>query len=217
MGLLRNIAEKAARSEAHERLAAERGLSYETIGTLPEVTPLLRAAAGKSFSSVMQGAMGENIQGYAAMMTHQVRRHTTDGEESVPTFDQVVLVGAAAAADFIPTLVVGSRGGLEPSPGEQLEEISTESSEVSKLFRIWIGPETSENHVRQLLSPVMVDWLASVDLPGLAFELDKGWLCAYSSPSVYIPFSKPGKPEELVWLMDIANGLVARILAEAAE
>lgn len=217
MGFLSKIAERAAQSEGHARLAAERGLSYETIGTLPEATPLLRATGGKSFSSVMQGTLGDSIQGYAAMMTHSAPDDYAGDHDIDATFDQVVLAGAADAAAFIPTLVVGSRSGWEPLPEEQLQEISTESSEVSKHYRIWIGPETSENRVRQLLSPVMVDWLATVDVGGFAFELDKGWFCAYARPSVYIPFAKPGKPEELAWLMDTADGLVKRILAEAAE
>ena len=217
MGFLKKIAEKAAHSDGHARLAAERGLSYETIGSLPEATPLLRAAGGKSFSSVMEGRLGDSIQGYAAMMTHDAPDDYVGDNDVDTTFDQVVLAGAADAAAFIPTLVVGSRNGWAPLPREQLREISTESNEVSKRYRIWIGPETSEGRVRELFSPVMVDWLANVKVRGFAFELDKGWFCAYSHPSVYIPFVSPGKPEELAWLMGTADGLVKRILAEVAE
>jgi hypothetical protein len=217
VGFLKKIAEKAAKSEGHARLAAERGLSYETIGSLPEATPLLRAAEVKSFSSVMQGRLGDSIQGYAAIMTHDAPEDYVGDNDIDTTFDQVVLGGAVDAADFIPTLVVSSRSGWEPLPRERLREISTESSEVSKRYRIWIGPETSESNVRQLLSPVMVDWLANIDVQGFAFELDKGWFCAFSKPSVYIPIVSPGKPEELAWLMDTADELVKRILAEVAE
>jgi hypothetical protein len=88
---------------------------------------------------------------------------------------------------------------------------------VSKRYRIWIGPDTSESRVRELLSPVMVDWLASVDVRRFGFELDKGWFCANSTPSVYIPFVLPGKPEELARLMETSDGLLKRILAEVAE
>ena len=69
MGFLKKINEKAAHSEDHERFAAERGLTYEAIGDLPEVTPLLRAAEAKGFSTVMRGRLGDTIQGYAAMMS----------------------------------------------------------------------------------------------------------------------------------------------------
>ena len=219
MGFLNKIAEKAARSEGHERMAAERGLSFETIGKLPEATPLLRAAGVQGFSSVMHGKLGDSIQGYAAIMTHDnPAADNYSGEHEVDTtFDQVVLVGAAPAADFIPTLVVGSRNGWAPLPEEQLTEISTESSEVSKRYRIWIGSDTSESRVRELLSPVMVDWLAGVEVSRFAFELDRGWFCAYSAPSKYIPLVSPGKPEELAWLIETADGLVKRILAEVAE
>jgi hypothetical protein len=188
-----------------------------TIGSLPEATPLLRAAGVQAFSSVMHGKLGDSIQGFAAIMTHD--NHVDyAGEHEVDTiFDQVVLVGAADAATFTPTLVVGSHSGWEPLPDEQLQEISTESNEVSKRYRIWIGPDTSESRVRELLSPVMVDWLASVDVRRFGFELDKGWFCANSTPSVYIPFVLPGKPEELARLMETADGLLKRILAEVAE
>ena len=217
MGFLKKIAEKAAQSEGHARMAAERGLSFETIGNLPEATPLLRAAEAKNFSSVMRGKLGESIQGYAAIMTHAAPEVSVGDHDVDSTFDQVVLAGARAAADFIPTLVVSSRSGWEPLPSERLREISTESSVVSRRHRIWIGPETSESNVRQLLSPVTIDWLAGVDVPGFAFELDKGWFCAYSRPSVYIPFVSPGKPEELAWLIDTSDDLVEQILAEVAE
>lgn len=219
MGFLNKIAEKAARSEGHERMAAERGLSYETIGKVPEATPLLRAAGVQAFSSVMWGKLGDSIQGYGAMMIHDnPDADSYSGEHEVETtFDQIVLVGAVDAADFIPTLVVSSRKGWGPLPEEGLREISTESSEVSKRYRIWIGPDTSESRARELLSPVMIDWLASVRVARFAFELDKGWFCAYSAPSKYIPFVSPGEPAELAWLMETADGLVKRILAEVAE
>lgn len=217
MGFLNRIAEKAAKSEGHERLAADRGLSYETIGTLPEVTPLLRAAQAKSFSSVMRGRLGGRIQGYAAMMTHSVPDEGFDEDEIDTTFHQVVLAGAPDAAAFIPTLVVASYSGWQPLARERLREIATESIEVGRRYRIWIGSETSENRVRQLLSPVMVDWLAGVEVGGFAFELDRGWFGAYSAPSIYVPFVQPGKPEELAWLMDTADDLVGQILSEASE
>lgn len=218
MGFLNRVAEKAVRSEGHESLAAERGLTYSTIGTVPDsATPLLRAARGKQFSNVMEGALGESIQGHAANMTHRVTTRRGGETDTVTKFCQIVLAGAPAAADFIPTLVVGSRAGLEPLHDEGLREISTESTAVTKKHRIWIGEDTSENRVRQLLSPVMIDWLASVDVPGFAFELDRGWLCAHAPPSVYVPFSMPGKPEELGWLIDTADGLAKRVMAEVNE
>ena len=48
MGLLKRIAERAAKSDEHERFGAGLGISYEATGTLPEVTPLLRAAESKT-------------------------------------------------------------------------------------------------------------------------------------------------------------------------
>jgi hypothetical protein len=217
MGFLNRIAEKAARSEAHERFATERGLSFETIGDLPEATPLIRSAEARNFSSVMKGKLGDTIQGYAAMMSHNAPDDNVGDNEIQTIFDQVVLVGAPQAAQFIPTLVVSCRNRWQPDPGENLREISTESEVVTRRHRIWIGPDTSEGNVRELLSPVTLDWLAGLEHPNFAFELDGGWFSAWSSPSVYIPFVTPGKPEELASLMETANSLVERILAEVAE
>ena len=220
MGLLKRIAQKAAQSDAHESFAAERGLTYEAIGDLPEVTPLLRAAEAKNFSSVMRGKLGDTIQGYAAMMSHSEPDDNVSHDDSdiQMIFDQVVLAGAPESASFIPKLTVSCRNRLQPvAAGEQLREIKTESEEVTRRHRLWIGPETDEGNVRELLSPVMLEWLAGLDLPNFAFELDAGWFSAWSSPSVYIPFINPGKPEELATLMDTADSLVRRIVAEAAE
>ena len=218
MGLLKKINEKAARSDDHERFAAERGLTYEAIGDIPEVTPLLRAAEAKNFSSVMRGRFGDTIQGYAAMMSRMERSDHVDDSGIETTFDQVVLVGAPQAAEFIPKLTVSCRNRLQPlATDEQLREIETESETVTRRHRIWIGPETEEGNVRELLSPVTLDWLAGLDLRNFAFELDAGWFSAWSSPSVFIPFVKQGKPEELASLMETANSLVERILAEVAE
>lgn len=130
----------------------------------------------------MQGTLGDSIQGYAAIMTHSAPDDYVGDHDVDATFDQVVLAGAVDAAAFIPTLVVGSRSGWEPLPGEQLQEIPTESSEVSKRHRIWTGPETSENRVRQLLSPVMVDWLASVDVGGVRFRARQGLVLRIRAP-----------------------------------
>ena len=217
MGFLKKIAEKAAQSDAHERFADEHGLSYEAVGNLPEATPLLRSAESKNFSSVMRGKLGDTIQGYAAMMSHSAPDDNVGDNEIQTIFDQVVLAGAPQTASFIPKLVVSCRNRWQPSRVEQLREISTESEVLSRRHRIWIGPETSESNVRELLSPVTLDWLASLKHPNFAFELDGGWFSAWSSPSVYIPFVSPGKPEELASLMATANSLVKRILAEVAE
>jgi hypothetical protein len=218
VGLLKRINEKAAHSDDHERFAAERGLTYEAIGDLPEVTPLLRAAEAKNFSSVMRGKLGDTIQGYAAMMSRLDREDYGDDSGIQTSFEQVVLVGAPQAAEFIPKLTVSCRNGLQPlATDERLREIETESETVTRRHRIWIGPETEEGNVRELLSPVTLDWLAGLDLRSFAFELDAGWFSAWSHPSVFIPFVKQGKPEELASLMETANSLVERILAEVAE
>ena len=218
MGLLKKINEKAAHSDDHERFAVERGLTYEAIGELPEATPLLRAAEAKNFSSVMRGQFGDTIQGYAAMLSHMERNDDVDDSGIQTIFDQVVLVGAPQAAEFIPKLTVSCRNRLQPlATDERLREIETESEAVTRRHRIWIGPETEEGNVRELLSPVTLDWLAGLDNRNFAFELDSGWFSAWSSPSVFVPFVKQGKPEELASLMETANSLVKRILAEVAE
>jgi hypothetical protein len=215
VSFLRNILGKAARSEAHEQLAAERGLSYEAIGTVPEATPLLRAAMAANFTSVMRGPIADGIEGSAAMMTHSEPHPTRDGD-TVHAIHQVALAGVAQG-DFIPLLVVGSRSVWEPPRREDLREIDTESIAVAEEYKLQIGSETSENRVRQLLSPTMLDWLAGIDVPGFGFELEAGWLCAYSRPSGVVGFGRKGDPAELAWLMDTTGSLAERIVAEAAE
>lgn len=174
MGFLKRIAVRAAKSDEHERFAAGLGLSYEATGTLPEVTPLLRAAESKNFSSVMRGKLGDTIQDYAAMMSHNAPDNNVGDNEIRTIFGQVVLAGAPGSTSFIPTLVVSSRNRWQPFADEHLREISIESEVLSRRHRIWIGPETEESRVRELLSPVTLDWLTGVERSGFAFELDNG-------------------------------------------
>jgi hypothetical protein len=197
--------------------AAERGLIYEPIGTLPDVTPLVRSASGKAFSSVMQGNLGQSTQGYAAMISHNAPDNDVGDSTIQTTYDQIVLAEVPQANSFISTLVVSASNRLQPLPRENLREISTESEAVNRRQRVWIGPGTDEGRMRQLLSPVTLEWLAGTEHPGFAFEIDHGWISAWSRPSIYVPMVNPGKPEELGSLIVTTNSLVDRVLAEIAE
>ncbi len=188
IGLLIVLAIADSRSEDafFDHYAAQRGMgSASGKQRLPAETPLLRKGDDRYAERILEGPLGEGVEGLIALFTYEVR--TTDGKGNRQTSRYPFTIGITEVRDsvtFLPELFCERKFGLRVL--ERLEDafrsrerVKLESEALDERYEIFVGKGQDANWLRQLFTPTFIVWLTDSVPDEFAFELDSGTLCCF--------------------------------------
>lgn len=156
--------------DTYGTLAARRGLELIPPTQMAPLTPLL--AMGGQLNPVARGEVG---RGFAGMVGHLVYG-SSEGSGSFRFNIAHVRVPESQAT--VPRLFCIRRGRWTDTTHYGMEirhsEVWTESQKLNERFQVQTGLFQDANWMRQLFSPVFIDWLASAQPQDFSFELAYG-------------------------------------------
>ncbi len=161
-------------ASTYSSFAAEHGLEMVDGYSAGPKTPLLVEAGGGSLRPAARGRLGGEVDGVIGHLAYTRNK----------TFRfNVALTEIPASTAFAPRLFcirAGRRSRDDEFYGFETRDskLWTESTALNERYRIATSPFQDQNWLRQLFSPALVDWLASVPPAGFSFELAYGTLLA---------------------------------------
>ena len=212
------IAQSRAR-RAEESLmaqyAGQRRLVYSPSGRLPESTPLLSAGTSRQTQDLMAGLLPGGLQGTLAHYTYYVRHSSGQGQSTTTPYPHtVVLVQVPESTAFVRRLLCqerrlggGSFFGINLSGDD---EVVLESAAINERYRIKTGSGQDQAWLRELFTPVFIDWLATKAMAEFSFELVDGLL-------VVSVGERLDRADKLDWLCGAATYVAGRLRGEVAE
>lgn len=153
---------------------------------MPQATPLLRKGDDRYAERMLEGELGDGVEGILALYTYE--DETTDGEGNRQTNYYRYTVGLAhvpECAGFVPELYCQRKSGLralekfEDVFRGSKERVKLESEALDKRYEIFAVKGEDPNRLRQLFSPTFIVWLTDSAPEKFAFELVDGNLCCY--------------------------------------
>jgi hypothetical protein len=153
---------------------------------LPQATPLLRRGDDRYAERMLEGAVGDGVEGILALYTYE--DETTDSEGNRQTNYYRYTLGLAQVpecAGFVPELYCQRKSGLrvleklEDAFRHSKERVKLESEALDERYEIFAGKGEDPNRLRQLFSPTFIVWLTDSAPEKFAFELVDGTLCCY--------------------------------------
>lgn len=152
---------------------------------LPAATPLLRKGDDRYAERLLEGPLGDGLEGTIALFTYE--EETTDGEGNRQTNYYRYTVGITEVREsvtFVPELFCQRKFGLRALEGledafRSKERVKLESEALDERYEIFVGKGQDANWLRQLFSPTFIVWLTDSAPDKFAFELDSGILCCY--------------------------------------
>ena len=160
----------------YSSFAAQHGLEPLSGFLAGPKTPLLVEAGGGRLDPAARGLLGGAVDGVVGHLAYTRNK----------TFRfNVGLTEIPASTAFAPRLFC-IRSGRSTRDDEfygfetRDSKLWTESTALNERYRIATSPFQDQNWLRQLFSPALVDWLASVPPAGFSFELAYGTLLASS-------------------------------------
>ena len=153
---------------------------------LPQATPLLRKGDDRYAEHMLEGTLGDGVEGVLALYTYE--DETTDSEGNRQTNYYRYTVGLAQApecAGFVPELYCQRKSGLralekfEDAFRGSKERVKLESEALDERYEIFVREGQDTNRLRQLFSPTFIVWLTDSAPEKFAFELVDGALCCY--------------------------------------
>ncbi len=192
--------------ETYSAFASASGMALRPQADLGPLTPLLEESGGGAMSPVCIGRLGEGIDGAVGHISYH--RNTTF------RFNAAVTEIAESAA-FSPRLFCIRNGRVTRDDefygfGVRNTKVWTESVALSERYTVTTSPYQDPNWMRQLLSPVVIDWLVSVPPEDFSFELAYGVLLGS------VESDDPG-PDGLKALVAAVAHLGKRVRAECGE
>lgn len=158
--------------ETFRAFASERGLQYHESLALEPLTPLLVEGSHGALAPAVRGALPGGAEGSLAHFSYTRNK----------TFRfNVVLTEVPESQAFVPRLFCIRRGrhtrddqfyGFEA----RHSKLWTESEALSERYEVSTSPFQDENWMRQLFSPVFIDWLSEAEPQDFSFELAYGAL-----------------------------------------
>jgi hypothetical protein len=207
---------RSAESSAMAQYAGARQLTYSPSGAIPAATPLLSAGTSRQTQDVMAGLLPGGLQGSVAHYTYYVRRSSGQGQSTnTPYPNTVVLVQVPESTSYVRKLVChDGRGiggmnifGLDLSGDDKVE---LESTALNERYSIKTAARQDQAWLRELFTPVFIDWLATQAMPEFSFELVNGLLCVSVGERL-------DRADKLDWLCGAATYVAGRIRGELAE
>jgi hypothetical protein len=211
---------RRAESGLMQSYATARGLSYAGAATLPEATPLLSAGSSRETQDLMTGTLPGGLGGTLAHYTYLVRSSSGSGSNRstryIPYPNTVVLVQLPETAAHLRKLLcyggrrLGGRASLFGLDFSGDDKVELESSALRERYRITTASGQDQAWLRELFTPIFIDWLATSARPEFSFELVDGLL-------VVSVADRLGRPAELDWLCQAAGYVAGRIRGEVLE
>lgn len=160
----------ASGEESYRALAERHGLSAQAPVGVEPLTPLL--AKGGVLDPALTGTVPGGFEGRLGRLTYR-------GDEGSGTFRfNLVLTRVEEAQAIVPRLFCIRRGRWTDTTHYGMEiahsELWTESEKLNQRFKVESSPYQDPNWMRQLFSPVFIDWLADAFPPDFSFELAYG-------------------------------------------
>ncbi|HRV59727.1 MAG: hypothetical protein KDB54_10960 [Solirubrobacterales bacterium] len=180
------IADRRAAKAFYEAYAEARGLTYHSGGGLGGSTPLLRKGDKSRVDEQFNGMLADGIEGTLALYTYTVTSTDSDGNDTSTDYPfTVIMVNLPGTVEHMTDLRVQKKFGLKMF--EKLEDafrrdfgrVTLESEALRDRYEIFVRKEQDPIWVRRLFSPSFIVWLTDVPPKKFAFELERGWLCAY--------------------------------------
>jgi hypothetical protein len=202
---------------AMQGYAGQRGLSYAATGALPATTPLLTAGSRRETQDVMSGSLPGGVTGTLAHYTFYVRRQSNDNRTRyVPYPQTVVLTQLPESAILVKHLTVHGEGPLKTLTlfgadfSNDVDVVEFESTALGKRFQIKTSETQDQGWIRELFSPVFIDWLATSTPKEFSFELVDGLL-------VVAVGERYNRADQLDWFCGVAAYVRNRIAKEVRE
>ena len=195
-------------------------LGYEPFydaGALELTTPLLHAGDRRSRRHELMGPLGDTgLTARLAQYRFDVKHEDSKGNESWDSHRWTIcVVELADGMRLFPGVYLRARRGLlkrlghDWLRGRRLREVELESTEFNEAYELQVAPEQDDARLRELFDPKTIVWLQDHPLrPHLEYRA--GFLVVYV----------PGYLEDLgrvVWLLEAAERLAARVQAEIGE
>jgi hypothetical protein len=179
------IADSRSADAFFDRYAAERGMATEGGRRhLPASTPLLNKGDDRYAVRVLEGPLGDGVDGLLALFTYEERSSDSDGDQQTSTYNFTVGLAEVPECEYLaPELYCRRKSGLRALEGfEDLfrskKRVEFESEELAERYEIFANPQLQDfNWLRQLFSPTFIVWLAESAPERFAFELVGGHLC----------------------------------------
>lgn len=181
------IADSRSEDAFFAKYAGDRGMATEDGRRyLPASTPLLNKGDDRYAVRVLEGPLGEGVDGLLALFTYEEKSSDSDGNQQTSTYNFTVGLAEVPECEYlVPELYCRRKSGLRALEGfEDLfrskERVEFESEELAERYEIFANPELQDfNWLRQLFSPSFIVWLADSAPEKFAFELVGGHLCCF--------------------------------------
>lgn len=180
------IADSRAEDAFFQFYAAQHQMSASGKRPLPPVTPLLRKGDDRYAERVLDGPLGNEIEGLVALYTYE--EESTDGNGRTQTSYYRYTVGLTSVpecASRLPELFCQRKFGprvlekLEDAFRRSKQRVKFESEALDERYEIFVGTSQDQNWLHQVFSPTFIVWLTDSAPEKFAFELVNGSLCCY--------------------------------------
>jgi hypothetical protein len=211
------VAASRAEGAFFDYYAAQHQMSSSGKRQLPPTTPLLRKGDDRYAERVLEGPLGNGVDGLLALYTYE--EESTDGDGDTQTSYYHYTIGLTEVPECVsrlPELYCQRKFGLRAL--EQLEDVFRRSKQRVKLesealderYEIFAGAAQDQNWLRQVFSPTFIVWLTDSAPEKFAFELVDGSLCCYVS-------GHKKSTAELDAIRDASAAVASRLREESVE
>jgi hypothetical protein len=213
-----HAADRTAETAFWKATAASLGFQpFTELGELQMTTPLLHAGDRRVFSHALEGPLGElGLPAKLAQYRYDVRHKGKHGKDTWTHHRfTVCAVELEAGMELFRGIYLRERRGLlaigqhDWLRGRGLREVELESTDFNDAYELRVSAEQDPGRLRELFDPKTIVWLTDHPLRP-HFEFRAGFLVVYV----------PGFLEDLgrvVWLLEAAERLAARVRTEIAE
>jgi hypothetical protein len=162
--------------------AEERGMTRTDSGSLPYSTPLLRKGDERKAEDILEGPLGDGVNGTLALYTYTEVYYDKNGRHETDYHFTVAMADLPECQSRLPGLYANRKFGFRVF--EKLEDVfrskervKLESEQLDEEYEIFTNKEQDQNLLRQVFSPTFIVWLTDEAPEKFAFELEDGVLC----------------------------------------
>jgi hypothetical protein len=181
------IADSRSEGAFFTQYAQARGMAAEDgRRSLAGSTPLLRKGDDRYASRLLEGPLGEGVEGVLALYTYEEKHSDGQGGQDTDSYHYTVALAEVPECLYLaPELYCRRKFGFRALEGledvfRSKKRVEFESEKLTERYEIFANPDLQDfNWLRQLFSPGFIVWLAESAPDGFAFELTGGHLCCY--------------------------------------
>jgi hypothetical protein len=211
------VADSRAEQAFFDLYAKQRRMVASGRRPLPPATPLLRKGDDRYAERVLEGPLGDGVEGRIALYTYEEETTDSDGDRQTNYYRYTVgMTEVSECAVLVPELICQRKFGFRALEkfedvfrGDK-ERVKLESEALDEKYEIFSSKQQDAVWLRRLFAPTFIVWLNEAAPNKFAFELVNGALCCYVS----------GHKENAAELDGIATATAAvakRLRDEAAE